>query len=137
MDNSKKIFKVNEYITLKLENRKTNIYIKDKKFIQCKKLLLNYYTRNINYILKADSVDNLKRYYKRIEGEKQKKYKILPETEFWAHCSNLQTWHENNYDTNLIHSNIGFPLLKALEKEGDIRAKRVIKEEVIKRIFFF
>lgn len=38
---SKKEFKVSEYIGLKLEEGKTNIYIKGELFRQCKFLLLN------------------------------------------------------------------------------------------------
>jgi hypothetical protein len=44
---------------------------------------------------------------------------IPPEIRFWAHCSNLETWGENNYDTRLIHSNLAFPLLKKLTEAGD------------------
>ncbi len=36
-----KEFNVNEYITLKLEDGRTNIYIKGELFRQCKFLLLN------------------------------------------------------------------------------------------------
>jgi len=34
-------FKINEYITLKLEQEHTEIYLLGKHFIQCKYLLLN------------------------------------------------------------------------------------------------
>jgi len=37
---------------------------------------------------------------------------ITPEEEFWGHCSNLQTWVEHNYDTNILDDNLAFPLLK-------------------------
>ena len=36
-----KEFKVNEYITLKLEGGKTNIYVKSQLFNQCKFLFIN------------------------------------------------------------------------------------------------
>ncbi|MHA1252089.1 MAG: leucine-rich repeat domain-containing protein [Candidatus Helarchaeota archaeon] len=58
---------------------------------------------------------------------------ITPEVEFWAHCSNLQVWYEHNYDTRLLHSNLSFPLLKALSEAGDKLAKRAYKEEIAKR----
>jgi len=47
---------------------------------------------------------------------------------------NLQAWHENNYDTCLLHSNLAFPLLKKLSDVGDPVAKIVFKEEIIKRL---
>ena len=60
--------------------------------------------------------------------------KISPETEFFGHCSNLQVWAENNYNTQLLHSNIAFNLLKKLTEVGDQNAKRVFKEEIGKRV---
>ncbi|KKL47399.1 hypothetical protein LCGC14_2335940, partial [marine sediment metagenome] len=58
---------------------------------------------------------------------------IPPETEFWAHCSNIQAWVEHGYDTCILHSNLAFPLLKELTKAGDPQAKKVFKEEIAKR----
>ncbi|TFG19848.1 MAG: leucine-rich repeat domain-containing protein [Promethearchaeota archaeon] len=46
---------------------------------------------------------------------------------------NMQVWVENNYNTRLLYSNLAFPLLKKLTKVGDPLAKRVFKEEVVKR----
>jgi len=43
-------------------------------------------------------------------------------------------WSEQNYDTRLLHSNLSFPLLKKLVDVGDPLAKRVFKEEIVKRI---
>jgi len=58
---------------------------------------------------------------------------ITPEEEFWGHCSNLQTWDELDYNTNIIHSNLGFPLLEKLTKSGDNKAKRVFRKEIIRK----
>jgi len=58
---------------------------------------------------------------------------IPPEVEFWGHCSNLQVWAENDYDTRLIHSNLAFPLLLKLSNAGDPVARKVFKEEIVKR----
>ena len=62
------------------------------------------------------------------------KYEIDPETEFWGHCSNLQSWYKHDYDTRLLHSNLSFPLLKRLTKVGDPLANKVFKEEIAKRL---
>lgn len=59
---------------------------------------------------------------------------IPPEVEFWGHCSNLQAWYENDYDTRLLHSNLAFPLLRALLILGDTVADRVISEEIAERL---
>ncbi len=47
---------------------------------------------------------------------------------------NLQVWYEYNYNTNLLHSNLAFPLLKKLTEVGDPLASRMFKEEIAKRI---
>ena len=60
-------------------------------------------------------------------------YQIDSEVEFWAHCSNLQAWAENNYDTQMLHANLSFPLLKKLTIAGDPLAKEVFKMEILKR----
>jgi hypothetical protein len=60
---------------------------------------------------------------------------ITPEEEFWGHCSNLQAWAEYGYDTRLLHSNLSFPLLKRLTEVGDPKARRVFKEEIVKRYY--
>lgn len=103
-------FKINSYITLKLEEKKTNIFIKEKLFLQCKFLLLNI----VEDISELKSIDDaVELYYdppKQIEYSK----KVTAQAEFWAHCSNLQAWVENDYNTRLLHFNLAFPLLKKL-----------------------
>ncbi|MFX1464649.1 MAG: Rab family GTPase [Promethearchaeota archaeon] len=57
-------------------------------------------------------------------------FKISPEEEFKAHCSNIQAFFENGLNTDILHSNVAFPLLKALVKQGFQPAKKVFKEEI-------
>ncbi|MEX2681534.1 MAG: tetratricopeptide repeat protein [Candidatus Sigynarchaeota archaeon] len=57
-----------------------------------------------------------------------------PVTEFQGHCSNIQAWVENDYDTRLLHSNLSFSLLKALSKVNDDKAKRVLAGELHERL---
>ena len=138
-----KIFKINEYITLKLENDSTNIYVDEKEFKQCKYLLLNIDTFGIESYDEINSIDEIEdiniddiNLDQRLEGSsvyEKNIIKITPETEFFGHCSNLQAWVENEYDTRILHSNISFPLLKRLTEVGDIKAKRVFKEEIAMR----
>ena len=47
---------------------------------------------------------------------------------------NLQVWAEYNYDTRLLKSDLAFPLLKKLVDVGDIKAEKVFKEEIAKRL---
>lgn len=58
---------------------------------------------------------------------------IDPKTEFIGHCSNLQVWVENGYNTQLLHRSLSFPVLKELTKLGDPMAKRMFKDEIGRR----
>ena len=127
-------FEINNYLTLKLENNKSIIYVNNKKFIQCKYLLLNNQAykaevkkHNTNIDRIAESLDNS------LEIPEENEFQIPVETEFWAHCSNLQAWADNGYDTQILHSNLAFPLLKRLTEVGDPLAKEVFKKEIIER----
>jgi len=127
-------FKVNEYITLKLEYGKTNIYVKNKLFNQCKFLLLNIPVEIINRFDDIQSLDEAAEILdKSMEGRSRKNILIPTEQEFWGHFSNLQAWAEFNYDTRLLHSNLSFPLLKELTKAGEPKAKKIFKEEIAQR----
>lgn len=146
-------FKVNDYIALKLEYVKgdidtisgwgTIIYVKGKRFKQCKYILLNIQTDNISTFDKIQSIDEALEMHslKRNENndwleddeDDESVEKIPPEVEFWGHCSNMQVWYESNYDTRLLHRWLAFPLLKELTEAGDPVAKKVFKEEIAKR----
>ena len=135
-------FQVNEFLTLKLEDDKTFIYIKGKKFIQCIRLFLQISPQDINLYEEVDSIDEATEIYKHslwqnriVEGPMAKPSRfqnrtITPEQEFWGHCSNLQVWAEHDYDTRIIHSNLAFQLLKELTQVGDPKAKAMFKEEI-------
>jgi AmmeMemoRadiSam system protein B len=128
-------FKVNDFIILKLENGVTNIYINKEFFNQCKFLMLEIPIDKISSFDEIKSIDEAVNILDRsMEGQDGNFINIPPETEFWGHCSNLQVWTENNYDTRLLHSNLSFPLLKKLTEVGDPIAKKVFKEEIAKRI---
>jgi len=114
-----KEFSINEFLALRLEDGITNIYIEGKLFEQCKFLLINIPAKSVETISDIQSVDEAATVLDRsMEGKDPYTFDIPPEVEFWAHCSNIQVWYENNYDTRLIHSNLAFPLLRYLIEEG-------------------
>ena len=130
-----KKFKVNDHLILKLENNTTKIYVGGKLFQQCKFLLLNVPIDSIRNCDEINSIDEAaEKLDSSLEGRGSSKYYISPETEFWGHCSNLQAWYENDYDTRILHRNLAFPLLKALVKAGDRTAKAKFKEQVALRL---
>jgi len=138
-----KEFKVNDYITLKLEHYKgyieefweTIIYVKGERFDQCKFLLLDIPIEEIKTFDEIESIDEaaekLDRSLEPIHGPSGG---IPPDIEFWGHCSNLQVWFENDYDSRLLHRNLAFPLLKKLIEVGDPLARKAFKEEIAKRL---
>jgi hypothetical protein len=130
-------FKINEYLNLKLvgsgiESKKTNIYVNGEKFMQCKYLLLNVPKEEVEKTYNYKSIDEAAEVYSHEHEDREDL--IDPETEFFGHCSNLEAWAENNYNTNLLHRNLAFPLLKKLTEAGDRKARKVFKDEIAKRI---
>lgn len=130
-----KEFKVNNYITIRLgEDGKSNIFIKDQLFRQCKYLLLDIPIERITSLDKIKSIDEVAEKLDNSLEEGKSELQIPAEAEFWGHCSNLQVWSESNYNTRLLKSNLAFPLLKKLTEIGDIKAKKVFCEEIALRL---
>ncbi len=140
-----KEFKINQFITLKLEEKRTIIYVNNRQFKQCKFLMLNINVNEIQELEDIESIDEAedkldksleknRNYYDRNYYNNNNNFNITPEEEFWAHCSNLEAWAENNYDTRILHRDLSFPLLEELSNAGDLTAKKTFKEEIVKRI---
>ena len=73
-----KKFQINKFITLKLEEGNTNIYLNNNLFLQCKQLLMNLNENEIKSYNKLKSInDEIDQLF--IDSET----KIPPETEFW------------------------------------------------------
>ncbi|KKM12032.1 hypothetical protein LCGC14_1720510 [marine sediment metagenome] len=131
-------FKINDFLTLCLEDGKTIIYVKEKKFLQCIRLAIHIPNNSIDLYENIDSIDEAADIFEKdlLENiaveENQEIYEsfISPEEEFQGHCSNLQVWYENGYNNKLLKSNLAFPLLKKLSEVGDPLAKRIFKEEI-------
>ena len=124
-------FVINKFIKLKLENSKTIIYVNNERFNQCKFLLLDIPIEETTSLEDIESIDDVaERLDRSLEHEEDKQITIPPKVEFWGHCSNLQVWYENDYNTKLIHRSLAFPLLKKLTEVGDKLAKKGFKEEI-------
>ncbi|MEJ2280263.1 MAG: hypothetical protein P8Y70_21325 [Candidatus Lokiarchaeota archaeon] len=151
-------YKINDLISLKLEHGiwdllesrwveqlldrteereafKTRIYINDEPFLICSYILLVNPQLDDRFS-DIDSIDDLKEI---LDGQLESSYispkelGITPEEEFWAHCSNLEIWVENDYDMRILDSMLAFPILKKLKELGDLKAKAIFNEEVLKR----
>ncbi len=132
---STKEFVVNEIISLKLEEGKTNIYLKGELFRQCKYLILSIPIERIEDFKDIKSIEDTVEKLKSTERDERVdlKYDISPEEEFFGHCSNIQVWAENGYDSRILHYSLSFSLLQGLA-EYDSDAKSILKEEVAKRL---
>ncbi|TXT60148.1 MAG: putative Small GTP-binding domain protein, Ras-/Rab-domain signature [Promethearchaeota archaeon] len=129
------VCKINKFLTLKLEDGKTTLYVNNRLFTHCKYLLLNIPLKETRLAENIDSIDEAAESLSNIlEGSRKlDEFNLTPELEFWGHCSNMEAWVENEYDTRILHRNLAFPLLKALTEAGDHIAKKVFKEEIAKR----
>ena len=123
-------YTINKYITLKLEEGKTVIYVGGEKFRVCRAIPISIPENNIQDV---QSVDDLLEIRKVLKDQEINNEGITAETEFLVNCSNLQAWAENGYNTDLMDSRIAFPLLKRLAELGDKTAKSIFKEEIIRR----
>ena len=133
-NSNSKEYVVNDFIKLRLEQGRTHIFVKNRLFMQCMYLLLNIPTNKIKEYDNIDSIDEAAEMLDRsMEGGGRGVYEISPEEEFRGHCSNIQAWYENDYDTRILHRNLAFPLLKRLTDAGDPLARKRFKEEIALR----
>jgi len=128
-------FKINEHLTLKLIKGKTEIYIDEEPFHQCKYLLLNLTQKDFKNFDQIDSIDEAFEVYNKMDKNHEREHDLIdPESEFIGHCSNLQAWYEHDYDLRILHSSLSQPLLKKLAFLGDKRAMIRLKESIVTRI---
>ncbi len=126
---------INKFLSVRLEDSETHIYMDGELFTQCSFLLLNIPKEIVNQITEIDSIDKTSQFLgPLLEGNGNvEHFDLTPEEEFWGHASNFQAWAENNYDTQRFCRNLAFPLLKRLTEAGDPQATRTFKDEIAKR----
>jgi len=123
---------INEYIDLIWYEGQPTIFVAGKKFNQCMFLAATISHREgieINSIDELMTIDDA-----RIMEDDGTFFGMTPKAIMEAHASNLQAWCENDYDTRILHSNLSFSLLRKLAKEGDKKAKIVLKSEIEERL---
>jgi len=100
-----KEFIVNKYLSLRLEDGETDIYMNGKLFKQCRSLILNIPEDKVETLKDIESIDEAVERLKSTEGTDkiELEYGISPEEEFFGHCSNIQAWYENGYDSRILH----------------------------------
>lgn len=127
----RKIFKINELVDLRLIGNRTFLFVNNKRLMVCTFLLINIPKDRVHDYDEIKSIDEAAEILdKSLERVPPYFYKITPEEEFKAHCSNIQAFFENGLNTNILHTNIAFPLLKELVHQGFEPAQKVFKEEI-------
>ena len=120
-------FKLNDYITIYLENNILLIYIQGEKFQELEYSLLNKILNasrsqieelNIQSII----VDN----NNKIDSNNENFVNFMIILKFWI---------KNNYDTEILVYDFSFPLLKKLVEVGDPLAKKVFINEILKNLW--
>lgn len=127
----KKIFKANKYITIKLEQDDSVIYVCGKRFLLCKHLLFTGTKETLS--IKTKTLNSIDEIAQVLTPTSNNDIKINPEELYMGHCSNIQAWCQNDYDTRLLHNNLAFPLLMELTKNGDKLAQKVYMSELLTR----
>ncbi len=140
-------FIINEYLKVVLSNTGIEIRFNDGKFLNCHHILpIDLKVVDLTPIIDIAPVNEFKAFIKYEKGFVEKgnyipadvsyyRFDIVPREDiFWAQCSTLQVWEENNYSSNLLTNNIAFPLLKKLAEQGDPKALLVFEKEIIKRL---
>ena len=126
-----KIFKVNDLVDLRLINNRTYLFVNNERLMVCTFLFINTPEDRIQDFDEIKSIDEAAEI---LDPSMYKMpgylFKISPEEEFKAHCSNIQAFFENGLNTDILHSNVAFPLLKALVRQGFEPAKKVFTEEI-------
>lgn len=133
-------FKINAYLTLKLEDGLTVIYVGGERFhLYCKPFLLSIPIKNVELYSDAQTLEEADEVFSKTADKDLRKYNkeilelIDEKTEFWGHCSNLHAWVDSEYNSSLLVYNLSFPLLKKLANAGDPLAKKRYKDEICYR----
>ena len=90
--------KINKYITLRMVNGKTFIYVNGRRFIQCIRFILNIPKNDFPLYDEVNSIDEAAKLYSNhlfqnriVRGPMaapvhNQSHDISPEQEFWGHC---------------------------------------------------
>ncbi len=127
-------FQLNQFITLQLLDYGnsvtcTNVYVNDRKFPLYDfsfKEILEILNENNNYFCMDQACLDL------IGTYNTKNFMGDPDTMFWIYCHYIDAWVKSNYDWRLLRVDDAFPILEALCRAGDLKARKVFKIEILK-----
>ena len=137
-----KEFKINEYLKVVLSDIGIDIRFKDRKFLNCYFIPIDLNVKDITSLMEIPPVNEFEA-FKKFEKKFVEKHNNVPlsvfhenfnivpkEDLFWAQCSTLEVWAENDYSSNLLPNDIAFSLLKKLTELGDPQATKLFEKEI-------
>ncbi|MFX1503431.1 MAG: rhomboid family intramembrane serine protease [Promethearchaeota archaeon] len=119
--------KINDYITLSSEQNKITVFIQEEKFQEFEYSFINGILNKCKNQLKK--INNQCDYIVTKFG------KDSFNRDFNNFVNILKFWIRKNYDTEILPYTISFPLLKKLVEIGDIKAKKVFINEILKNLW--
>ncbi len=123
-------FTVNEFISLKLKNSETKIYVNGEYFYHCKYLIISIPVDRLDEWEGYETMDQIIKATGRSEGQRKATH-LTPQEAFWGHCSNIQAWADNGYDYRLLDTKLSIPIIMDIMK-GLVKGK---DKEKFKRFF--
>ncbi len=126
---------INEHMDMRWHEGKPRIFIDDKPFMHCAFLVVAVDTADPAN--EQATVDDLaaRPGARRLEGrDAMTEYGLTKDDVLWGFYSSIVGWVESGYNTQVIHTNLAFPLLRELARVGDPKAKRVLKGEIHDRL---
>jgi hypothetical protein len=126
---------VSLYIDLRWEDKKPRIYVAGKPFLYCSFLVASVDVTDPS--IQDMTIEDLAEQpgAKQMEGRDVVDEGLLTADEvMFGFASSLEGWVRAKYNTQALHANLSFPLLKELAKAGDAKAKKALQVEIIERI---
>lgn len=129
-------FRLNQFITLRLidygdDTTNVFIYVNDFQWNLYEfsfKQILEILSEKKNYSCMDEACMDL------IGTYNEENFMEDPDTMFWIYCYYIDAWLQSNYDWRLLRVEDAFPILKALYKAGDPKAREVFKIEIVKAL---
>ena len=127
-------FRLNQFITLRLIDHGNNrtctfVIVNDRRFnlyeFSFKEILEILSEKRCYSCMDEACLDLLGTYDTKIFMED-------PDRMFWIYCYYIDAWVQCNYDWRLLRVDDAFPILQALYKAGDPKAREVFKIEIVK-----
>lgn len=130
---------INEYIDLVWERGRPRIYVAGKPFLYCSFLVIAVDPEDpeneratVEQLAQRPGAAELEG--REAVGMTIQGHTLTEDDVMFGFASSLHGWVDLDYNTQALHVNLSFPLLKELARAGDAKAKRVLQAEIVNRL---